>query len=729
MKKKQIEKLKPVKTRKKGCVLTVQYIDNIIILNVLNDGSFEGRQCIDSNTGEYEQYNAKDKAWSRKKLYNLLGITAYDYYWNTPSHRDGRFASKADEQKVNELLCSLGDFWAKEDTISLIDTVETHWGSLRRQRTEHNRVDRITELMSRIDAVPVNVAAADKWLHNMTGAEDFAFYFKNKKEYSCTACKTYFDESLVVRTDGEKKVRHNDFIICPNCGKHIQVKRRTDNQKRVTSFAILQKVDDEISVYRSFDVFFYWYEKSRHSKLSEAVRIVMYKTGRNAGKNVTYYGGYSFGYVKSEMTDMQKPLIISKQVFDNKHNYGQRWINAQMLYPEGIEEAMQGTCAESISKLIQKMAAEKRLLHYHKIICCKDKPAVTAFEYLYKGRFYRLLMDFIGGISEYSGEYQGTLVIYGSSSINEVLQLNDTQKIHRLRDIDGGMSELLWLRYSDKNNVRISEKALRWLADNNIYPASVETLLKHMTPDKAMNYIIRQQSEGCSGKSIADIVEMYEDYISMCVRLKKDTDDEMVYKPRELKRRHDEAVMAIERERIIEEMNKDVNQRETEAQKMREKFPGCEEILKAIKHKYEYANDEYMMKVPQNLIEIIQEGAALHHCVGSADRYFDRIRNNETYICFLRKITDPDVPFYTIEFEPTGTIRQHRSYLDEEPGIEYIRDFLKEWQREIKKRLKKKDYELGQISADKRVENIRELERNRNTRVLAALAEDFMEAM
>lgn len=729
MKKKQIEKLKPVKTKKKGYVLTVQYIDTIIILNVFKDGRFEGRQCIDSNTGEYEQYNAKDKTWSRKKIFNLLGITAHDYCYQNLSYRDGRFESKADEQKVNEMMCSLGYAWAKKDTFSLIDTVEIRWGTMRRQRTEQNRVDRIARLMERIDAVPVNVAAADKWLHNMTGAEDFAFFFKNKKEYSCTACKTYFDESLAVRTDGGTKVRHNDFIICPNCGKHIQVKRRTDNQKRVTSFAILQKVDEEISVYRSFDVFFYWHDKLRASKLSEDVRIIMYKTGRNAGKNVTYYGGYSFGYIKSEMTDMQKPLIISRQVFDNKHNYGQRHINAQMLYPEGIEEALQGTYAESISKIIQKMSAEKRLFHYHKIIYCKDKPAVNAFEYLYKGRFYRLLMDFVNGISEYSGEYKGALVIYGSNSINEVLRIEDTQKINRLRDIDGGMLELLWLRWSDINNVKISEKALKWLSDNNIHPTSIALLLKHMTPDKTMNYIIRQQSEGYSGKSIVDIVGLYGDYISMCVRLKKDTDDEMVYKPRELKRRHDEAVLAIERERIIEEMKKDVNQRTAEAQKMREKFPGCEEILKAIKPKYEYANSEYMMTVPQSLMEIIQEGAALHHCVGSTDRYFDRIRNNETYICFLRKTNDPDVPFYTIEFEPGGTIRQHRSLFDEEPGIEYIRGFLKEWQREIRKRLKKKDYELAEISAVKRIENIQELERKRNTRVLAALEEDFMEAM
>lgn len=38
--------------------------------------------------------------------------------------------------------------------------------------------------------------------------------------------------------------------------------------------------------------------------------------------------------------------------------------------------------------------------------------------------------------------------------------------------------------------------------------------------------------------------------------------------------------------------------------------------------------------------------------------------------------------------------------MDEEPGIEQIRDFLKEWQRVLKKRLTKADKELAKISKE-----------------------------
>ena len=84
--------------------------------------------------------------------------------------------------------------------------------------------------------------------------------------------------------------------------------------------------------------------------------------------------------------------------------------------------------------------------------------------------------------------------------------------------------------------------------------------------------------------------------------------------------------------------------------------------------------------------------------------------------------------FYTIEFEPDGTIRQNRSYYDEEPDIDTIRGFLKDWQREVKKRLNRKDLEYAKKSAVLREQNIQELKERNNNFVLQKLAEDFMAA-
>ena len=204
----------------------------------------------------------------------------------------------------------------------------------------------------------------------------------------------------------------------------------------------------------------------------------------------------------------------------------------------------------------------------------------------------------------------------------------------------------------------------------------------------------------------------------MCEKLHKDTSDAMIYRPRELKRRHDEAVAAIER------LNAQIK-----ADEYSKKFGEAEAVLESIKEKFEYEGDSFLIKVPEKIVDIVSEGNYLHHCAGATDRYFDRIKSHETYICFLRKKEEPDIPFYTIEIEPGGTIRQHRGMFDEEPELDKVKPFLKEWQKVIRKRMSEEDHKRAAVSKIKREENIAELKEKNNTRVLNGLMEDLMEAI
>ena len=268
-----------------------------------------------------------------------------------------------------------------------------------------------------------------------------------------------------------------------------------------------------------------------------------------------------------------------------------------------------------------------------------------------------------------------------------------------------------------------------WLNQENIPPVYTKFILDRMSITQVMNYVKKQQEGGYKGKKARSILSQWEDYLSMCQKQKKDVNDAMIYRPRELKRRHAEIVEEIRKEDMIRRMKKDRKQKREEARKMRKKYPGAEEILREIRSRYEYQNEDYMVIVPKNLIEIIVEGNALHHCVGSSERYFERIMRRETYICFLRRTAEPKVPFYTLEVEPGGTIRQHRSMYDEEPGIEEIRGFLREWQKVIKKRLTEEDKRLAGVSRVLREKNIEELKEKKNERVLKGLMEDFLEAI
>lgn len=71
--------------------------------------------------------------------------------------------------------------------------------------------------------------------------------------------------------------------------------------------------------------------------------------------------------------------------------------------------------------------------------------------------------------------------------------------------------------------------------------------------------------------------------------------------------------------------------------------------------KYEYEFEDYIIKACSDLMELIVEGRELNHCVSS---YTEAVSKGREYILFLRKKSEPDVPFFTIDLTPTGQIRQ-----------------------------------------------------------------------
>ena len=325
--------------------------------------------------------------------------------------------------------------------------------------------------------------------------------------------------------------------------------------------------------------------------------------------------------------------------------------------------------------------------------------------------------------------YIGRLDLDGET-IEEVFRIKDRQKINRIRQINGGEMVMEWMEYSDAQNDRISQDTLQWLSDHGIAVTEMEKALLPITQkvsvEKFRNYL-EKQSRHYNG-DVKDTLEHWGDYLSMMYAMDQKLDDELFYKPKDLKARHDALVNNKQKLEAVKRMNEDPERREEEAKAMRDKFPEAEAILQDVREKYSYRSEEYIMRIPKDLVEIVEEGYALHHCGGSSDRYFNRICNRETYIGFCRKVGEENIPFYTIEFEPDGTIRQNRSYYDEEPDIDMIRGFLKEWQREIKKRLSRKDLEYAKKSAVLREQNIQELKERNNNFVLQKLAEDFMAA-
>ena len=112
------------------------------------------------------------------------------------------------------------------------------------------------------------------------------------------------------------------------------------------------------------------------------------------------------------------------------------------------------------------------------------------------------------------------------------------------------------------------------------------------------------------------------------------TNPACIKKADELRRLHDAAIEAEIAQRAEREAK-----RNAELDEQRKK-------VDKKRKEWNYEDDNYIIRLPNTVSEIVAEGQKLHHCVGG---YASRHAAGDTTIMFLREKANPDVPFYTIE--------------------------------------------------------------------------------
>ena len=289
---------------------------------------------------------------------------------------------------------------------------------------------------------------------------------------------------------------------------------------------------------------------------------------------------------------------------------------------------------------------------------------------------------------------------FEATSLIKALGL-DAQGFQRLRKYDGGCHMLEWLQYEKSTGKAIPDQILNWLCSEQITPRDIQFIADRMSIVQIYNYVKRQMPH--FRRNIRQVLNTWADYLSMAKRLHMDVWDEIIYRVKKLRQRHDELVLKCQ--------EKDI---ELQAQDVDKEFPHVNAICQEIKAKYEFAGETYMVVAPNGIMDIITEGRALHHFAGSSDRYWDRIERRESFVLFLRKVSEPQKSYYTLEIEPGGTVRQKRTEYDrQKKDIEQATKFLLEWQRVISDRLTEKDLRLADESRILRNKEFVQLKKDR----------------
>ena len=264
-------------------------------------------------------------------------------------------------------------------------------------------------------------------------------------------------------------------------------------------------------------------------------------------------------------------------------------------------------------------------------------------------------------------------------------------------------------------------------------------------PQDLLRYIQKVQASSagacwhCPGITLRQAFDLYMDYMELAKKMgvKKNISP----MPKDLKKEHDRLLGVKERQSLKQKRKEAEKWRkrmlaeaEREAAILEEKYPRITKFYEKATKKYAYVGKKYAVVVPTCIKDILFDGKELGHCVGRAwERYLDRIRSGESFLLFVRMAKKPDVPYYTIEVEPGGTVRQKRTYNDtQDHNIGEITAFLAEWQAAIQNKLSEKDKLAAEESRIKREQGFAELRQNktivRNGHLQGQLLADVLEA-
>lgn len=251
----------------------------------------------------------------------------------------------------------------------------------------------------------------------------------------------------------------------------------------------------------------------------------------------------------------------------------------------------------------------------------------------------------------------GMIMAYNMETIAKL----SVQQRRRIAAINGGISEAEIML----NHPEVTDKTLKILT--SIRNRSKKDLIIQAAEGLNLNHVLTLLSK--TGSLKEEEIREYRDYVNMARARGMDISDEIVYRNKKWRTFHAKYVEEKETEE-----DKEIDQKYQNIRKDYEE--NCRE--------FQAAAEGYLFLVPRRASDIRNEGRLQHHCVGRAG-YIEKMDNRKSFIIFLRKQEEPEVPYYTIETDGTRIIQAYGAY-DRKPDWTTVNKLLQEWIREVRKR-------------------------------------------
>ena len=167
-------------------------------------------------------------------------------------------------------------------------------------------------------------------------------------------------------------------------------------------------------------------------------------------------------------------------------------------------------------------------------------------------------------------------------------------------------------------------------------------------------------------------MKYYRDYVREGAFANLDFNDEVVRFPKDLISAHDNAAKLANMIRS------------------KEKQKALAKLYKKHTERYGFEELGYIVIAPKSTQDIVDEGKAMHHCVGG---YADRHAEGKLAILFIRKVSDISTPYVTVEVNGSEVkqvqgMGNKRTWEMEEDHGESFNKFLADWKKYIKRKVK-----------------------------------------
>ena len=505
-------------------------------------------------------------------------------------------------------------------------------------------------IIERMKYVPVLPRDLKGFIHREVMPQYIFYDYQRKgpERAFCTACR--HEVSIAA-------AKHNTSGTCPRCKKEITFKCR-GRRGRIFDRAtvqVLQKAEGNglvlriIKVYRSFadsDI-------PNHFEIWENARQFITLSSSGQCSVDAYYYHYKAGYDLTPWCNGYRP------VFDRwKYNFTADM--SGVLYQRNLSDTLKDTPwaysqLEAFSGIASFSGVATFLSAYIK------RPKI---EHLIKMKLYRLVSGIIYGGYSYSALQA---INFNGENMRAILGI-DRPYFPLLRELNPSIDQLHLIRQLLQADHKPSTEQIKWFIASKISNAdAAKELLAHMSVHKLQRYVEQQFApEDEAALKRVDYYKMntlitdYHDYLCMCKELQYDVKNSFILFPRELKAAHDSVAKTLKDKRTAEQ-EKAIAGSFDEWQK-----------------RYQYQSKELMMIPPHSAKEIVDEGAALHHCVRL---YVKNVAEKKSVILFVRSVDEPDKSLCTVEVKD-GQVTQARGFDNAEPPAQ-ITAFIEQWKQRV----------------------------------------------